>query len=482
MTVQPHRVRRKLEYLAELRKLASERWWNDPVQWVEDCVDFGDGPGLASYQKRAMRSLAEHHRLAKRAPRGAGKTMPAALVFWWFAATREMARAEWKIPTTAGSWPQITLYLWPEIHKWEKRIRWHKMGLEPPKPRSQLMQHHLKWNHGEAFGRAVTDPKLIEGAHADNVLMIIDEGKSVVDAVWDAVEGFFSTPGDHYVLALSTPGAPIGRFYDICSRQPGLENWHPMQVTVEEAISEGRISREWQENLARLWGVDSVMYRCHVLAEFAGEEDGVIPLGWVEAAFDRYKLMKREGTFPKKLYPRVIAMDVADTGDDDTVLGMRDGNIVYHIERFKEGSVLDHADKIKSRSIRRSEVVIDSIGIGAGTFAAAKREGLNATGFVASERSKRKDRTGKLGFANKRAEGWWHLRELLDPELGDELAFVDDPKLLGDLAAPKWKEVAGAKVLIESKDEIRKRLGRSTDTGDMVVMLFAPTDSAWEFG
>ena len=49
------------------------------------------------------------------------------------------------------------------------------------------------------------------------------------------------------------------------------------------------------------------------------------------------------------------------------------------------------------------------------------------------------------------------------------LALPDDPELLGDLTAPKWREVAGGKILIEPKTDIKKRLGRSTDVGDAVV-------------
>ncbi len=44
--------------------------------------------------------------------------------------------------------------------------------------------------------------------------------------------------------------------------------------------------------------------------------------------------------------------------------------------------------------------------------------------------------------------------------------------LTGDLTAPRWCVSSGGKVLLESKDDMRKRLGRSTDDGDAVVMAF----------
>jgi hypothetical protein len=48
---------------------------------------------------------------------------------------------------------------------------------------------------------------------------------------------------------------------------------------------------------------------------------------------------------------------------------------------------------------------------------------------------------------------------------------VDD-LLIGDLTAPRWSVNSSGRIQIESKDDIRKRLGRSTDSGDAVVQAF----------
>ena len=64
---------------------------------------------------------------------------------------------------------------------------------------------------------------------------------------------------------------------------------------------------------------------------------------------------------------------------------------------------------------------------------------------------------------------WWAMREALDPANGDDLALPDDPELLADLCAPKWS-LSTSGILIESKDEIIERIGRSPDCGDAVVM------------
>ncbi len=81
------------------------------------------------------------------------------------------------------------------------------------------------------------------------------------------------------------------------------------------------------------------------------------------------------------------------------------------------------------------------------------------------------DRSGRLHFANVRAAAYWRVRELLDPEAGSAVCLPDDPELLADLAAPKW-ELRGGKIMLESKDDLRERLGRSPDCGDAAVLAF----------
>ncbi len=458
------RLTAKQDRLAFERKRLAERWASDPVAWVNDCIVFPEGEGLAEYQAEELATLGKDHRVAVRGPRGSGKTMPAALAFWWFATTRELMGVDWKIPSTAGSWHQVQLYLWPEIHKWFRRINWQQVGLAKPSKGRQLLTYHFKGNYGEGFGRATDDPDLIEGAHASHMLVIIDEGKSVPDGIWDAVEGFFANPGDHYAFALSTPGAAVGRFHDISMQRPGYEDWTPIRVTIDQAIAAGRVTQSWADQRLKQWGEESMPYRTHVLAEFAGEEDGVIPMAWIEAAMGR-KCEHDEHE------PDVLAADIADTGTDRTVIAHRDTWCLYDLEMFSKGDTMDHADKILNRANRDSRIVIDSIGVGAGTLAAVKRK-HKAVGFVASEKAKRLDRTGTFGFANKRAAAWWNLRELLDPQLGEPVTLPDNAELLGDLSAPTWREMAGGKILVESKDDIRKRLGRSTDMGDAVVMAY----------
>ena len=116
-----------------------------------------------------------------------------------------------------------------------------------------------------------------------------------------------------------------------------------------------------------------------------------------------------------------------------------------------------------------------SFGEGAGTAGRLKeldgfRRRVNCVNFA--EKSERRDRSGLLEFANTRAALWWCMRELLDPANEENICLPDDPLLIGDLTAPRRKTRSDGKILIESKADIKERIGRSTDDGDACCLAF----------
>ena len=86
-------------------------------------------------------------------------------------------------------------------------------------------------------------------------------------------------------------------------------------------------------------------------------------------------------------------------------------------------------------------------------------------------------RDAQLEFHNMRAQLWWQFREALDPAQGEGVALPPDRRLAAQLAAPTWKLRRNA-ILIESTDEIRKRLGTSTDDADAVVLAWHKREDA----
>lgn len=460
------------------------RYYADPVSFARECIDWGPDGGLTAYQDEILADLVAYHRVAVRGPHGLGKTTENAVAVLWFALTRQAAHIDWKVVTTAGAWRQLEKFLWPEIHKWALRLRWNILGRDPLRKGDELLDLALKLGDGEGFAVASDNPALIEGAHADSLLYVYDESKAIHGDTFDASEGAFSGARpeglpEAFALAQSTPGAPLGRFYDIHARRPGFEDWHTRHVTLEDAIAAGRISREWAEARKRQWGEDSALYANRVLGEFhADDEDGVIPLSWLEAAHERWDAWEKAGK-PEQPGRRMLGVDPADGGQDRTAFALRQGDVILELE-IMNTSTMETAGRALARLHLHphSIAIVDNLGVGAGVLDALKESSVTAVPFTASVRSERRDHTGEFRFADLRSAGWWNLREMLDPMLHPVIAIPRNNQLDGDLTAPKWRVQANARIKVEEKKEIRKRIGRSTDLGDAVMQVCYLTGGA----
>jgi hypothetical protein len=458
-----------------------KQYRSNRAAFVHDCIKFKPGQKPTAYQDEILDALEPHKRICVRGPHGLGKTALNAWFVLHFAITRD-GEDEWKLPTTASAWRQLTKFLWPEIRKWAQRLDWSKIGRDPF-TKFELQQLALKLGTGEAFAVASDNPAMIEGAHADSLLYLFDESKAVIDDTFDAAEGAFSNAGEDttneaFAVAMSTPGEPQGRFYDIQSRRTGYEDWWVRAVTLEECLTAGRISHDWVEQRRKQWGEDSAVFKNRVLGEFASsDEDGVIPLSWVEKANARWQDWKEIGK-PGRIIR--LGADISDGGADKTVIAIvYEGRKVDDLRYSSKEDTMQAVGRIagvlngaKHRQEGPNEVfaTVDSIGIGAGVVTRLREQGHKIVSFNAAERTDNLDRSGELGFVNKRSAAWWNLRELLDPANGEEIALPDDISLTGDLTAPHWRVMSGGKIQIESKDDIYKRLKRSTDAGDSVMM------------
>src|SRR5258706_7407242 len=314
------------------RSKFSVDYWDDPVAFTRDCVRWGDNKHLARYQEEILSEIPYQKRVAAYGPHGLGKTAIESLFILWFATTRD--GLDWKVPTTASAWRQLTKFLWPEVRKWSRLLRWDKLLRGPFDDRTELLQLSLKLNTGEAFAVASDEAVMIEGAHADFLAYSFDESKSIPPDIWDAAEGAFST-GECMALACSTPGEPMGRFYQICAKKAGYEDWWVRHVSLEEAIDAGRISRTWAEQRKRQWGEKSAVYINRVLGEFCASDDtSLIPLSWVERSNERWResIDKLQEDSDYSVGPLVtIGADISSGGADRTVLALRHADFVEEL-------------------------------------------------------------------------------------------------------------------------------------------------------
>ncbi|MEU1815158.1 hypothetical protein ABZ543_08165 [Streptomyces roseifaciens] len=470
----------------ERRMQAVERYMYDPAGWARDVIDWGSDGGMTAYQGEILAALPVRRRVAARGPHGLGKSTTAALAVLWFATTRDAAGVDWKVLTTASAWRHLDKYLWPEIAKWARRIRWDVLGRPPFSERHELLALNLKLEHGAASAVASNKAEMIEGAHADSLLYLVDEAKIVPDATWDAIEGAFSGGRDDglpeaFALAISTPGPPAGRFYEIHKRSPGLEDWWVRHVTLDEATAAGRISQDWAQQRKRQWGADSAMYANRVLGEFhASDEDSVIPLAWVEAAIDRWHAWNDAGR-PVLEGRRILGVDVARTGGDSTVFASRQGPCITDLTAHDREDTMQTTARIQGaigtpKKQRNGIVpVVDSMGVGGGVVDRLRELNVPVLAYTGAARTRARTRDGEYGFANLRSAAYYRLRELLDPAFDPEIMLPPDDLLISDLTTPTWKVTTGIppKIQVEPKEQLVERMGRSPDRGDAVAMAFA---------
>jgi hypothetical protein len=462
------------------------KYYDDPAGFAREAIAWKPGRSLAPYQSEILAEIPARKRVSARGCHGLGKTTTTALAVLWFALTRDAAGRDWKCVTTAGGYRQLTHYLWPEIRKWCRLIRWDFLGIPPMHEGRELLVLSMKLKHGEAFAAASSKPELIEGAHGDSVMYVFDESKAILADTFDAAEGAFSGASEDegleaLALAMSTPGEPNGRFYDIHRRAPGLDDWWVRHVRLEEAIAAGRVSRDWAERRKAQWGADSAVYNNRVLGEFwSSDEDGAIPLSWIEAANERWHAWNDAGR-PEQGGPHILGVDVARAGEDKTVIALRDAWVIRELRVTSKQDTMATAGRVAAalNADPKATALVDIIGVGSGTYDRLRELGHRAEAFVASRGTRRRDITGEFFFSNTRSASVWNVRELLDPSRSPELALPPDDDLTGDLTAAHWRVVSGGKIQVELKEEIKKRIGRSPDRADAVIMAMWGSGVSW---
>lgn len=440
------------------RQQSAVDYSHDPVRFVREVLHVKD---IAPYQAKILETLVTDRRVCTRSPHGAGKSALAAWALLWALFS---LGDDTKIVTTASVHRQ-TKFLWREIKKWAGRASFD------PRPTILDMSLRFAERNIEAFAVASDDPYSVEGIHGDHVFLIFDEAKAISEDYFDALEGALSA-GDTYALMLSTPGQPSGRFFDIHARRAGLTDWTPIHVTLSECISAGRISAKWADDRKKQWGENSPVYKMRVCGEFCDSEDNLIPLSWIEAANERWQARNGKGEGNP-----TYGVDPARYGEDQTAICRLVGSVCEKITYHAQQSTMQTAGRVAALVDKTTPVGVDVVGLGSGVFDRLEEQGynvipVNVAEAATDERGKPlTDKSGQLHFINKRSALWWMLREALDVDNPDALALPPDDKLTGDLSAPMWDYTSSGKIRVESKDDLRARLGgRSTDSADSLAL------------
>lgn len=230
----------------------------------------------------------------------------------------------------------------------------------------------------------------------------------------------------------------------------------------------------------------------------ADTESAIIKPSWIAAAVNAHKVLgfAAEGV-------RRVGFDVADEGEDCNALVLRHGSIALDAQDWKQGDVIDSSNRVNLYATENkvSEIVYDSIGVGAGVKAHLGRiarvtiEGFNAGSAVLDpDKEYMPGKKNKDMFANLKAQAWWGVRDRffktyravngLEKYPVDELISLDGESigakleyLKAELSRPRIDYDNNGRVKVESKKDLKKRGIPSPNLADALIMAFAPVKS-----
>lgn len=165
--------------------------------------------------------------------------------------------------------------------------------------------------------------------------------------------------------------------------------------------------------------------------------------------------------------PLLVGVDVARFGDDKSCITFRRGRVVYQQQVFGQCDVVDVAGRVKE-AIRNwgspaSQIAVDTIGIGSGVADILRRDFPRLVVDVNSSL-----RLSNGQDYNLRARMWRDMREYLK----NGAVLPNDPELATDLTALQY-EFRGGELLMESKDNAKRRGIKSPDRADSLALTFA---------
>jgi hypothetical protein len=367
-----------------------------------------------------------------------------------------------KVVVTAPTSSQLFDAMFAELK------RWVTMMPTPLQDMVTVKQDRIVFNAApdEMFISARTSraeqPEALQGIHSDNVMLVADEASGVPEAVFEAAAGSMS--GHSAVtLLLGNPTRSSGYFFDTHNRLKG--EWTTFKVS---CVDSPRVSTEYVDEMKSRYGEDSNAYRIRVLGEFPrADDDTIIPMELLDAAKNRDVGMTDTS-------PMVWGLDVARFGSDSSSLCKRRGNTVVapcttwrNLDLMQLTGAVVAEYEATAPEDKPMDILVDSIGLGAGVVDRLKELGLPATGINVSE-SPSFSAAGQ--YVNLKAELWYRGKAWFEKR---DCKLPNDDRLINELATVRYKFASNGKTQIESKDEIKRRGLKSPDVADSFILTFA---------
>lgn len=388
-------------------------WPNsEPRQWQEKILrEITENLSQAPY---------EPIRVAVSSGHGIGKSAFMGMFINWAMATCPNC----KVVVTAGTGTQLSTKTVPEVSKWFRAslgADWFDVratsircveGQSPENWRTDF----VTWSehNTEAFA----------GLHnkGRRIVLIFDEASAIADKVWEVAEGALTDEGTEIIwLAFGNPTQNTGRFRECFGRFK--HRWKTFQIDSRhvEGTNKQQIDK-WIED----YGEDSDFVRVRVRGEFPRAGSSQFIPSDVVAACRKYRATGYEAL------PKVLSVDVARFGDDQTVMGTRQGRNAQILGKYRGKDTVWTAEQTIRfmESEEPDAIVIDADGIGAGVIDHIKHRGFARRLFEFHGGAGAND---AAAYYNRRAEVWGEMRSWLQ----SNAEIPDDPELEADLTGPE---------------------------------------------
>jgi hypothetical protein len=457
---------------------AAARWCKDPLTFVQKNYPWGEGElsrfdGPDIWQADVLACIRDN--LSRTAPLkiavaggvGPGKSTLASWVIDWAMSTCTDTR----IVITANTGSQLSSKTLPEVFKWHRMSlfnSWFEAGSRvirslDPKRKETWRCDAVTWDE--------SNPEGFAGLHnaGRRIVLIMDESSAIPDTIWEVAEQALTDADTEIIwLVLGNPTRNTGRFRQCFPGGAQQALWHHYKIDTRRAKMTNKAQiQEWIDH----YGIDSDFVRVRVLSEFPRAGDSqFIGMDLIQEATQR----EASGT----LYdPLIIGVDPARFGDDEFRISFRRGLDARTIPSlgFRGLDNMQGAARIAELNERYKPdaIFIDDGGQGAGVLDRCRYLHLPVTGVTFGGKPDRGQvgQGGAISYANKRAEIWGLMKEWLRHG-----AIENAPQLVADLSAVEYgyKMVDGRDaIILERKEDMKKRGLSSPDWGDSLAITFA---------
>jgi len=445
----------------------------DPLGWVLWAFPWGepgelegaDGPD--EWQIWALTAIRdglltpfEAIRLAIASGHGIGKSTFVAWVILWALSTMEDARGV----VTANTERQLATKTWPELAKWYRLfIARDLFKMEATSIFSVDPEHRLTWRV-DMIPWSEKNPAAFAGLHnkGKRIILVFDEASEIDDIIWETAEGALTDAETEIIWTVfGNPTRSVGRFRECFDGGKFSHRWRHRAIDSRTVkVANKRQLQEFVDD----YGEDTDFVRVRVLGQFPKQ-------GFAEfiSAFAVSEAQAREPS-AQVFDPLILGVDVARFGDDASVIYARKGRDA----RTWPPIILRGLDtmQVASRAaeeylrLRADAIFVDGGGVGGGVVDRLRQLRVPVHDINFGAKSDRP--TSSVAYANKRAEMWGSLREWLATG-----SLPSEGQLAAELVGPTYGFNARNEILLERKEDMKKRGLSSPDIADALALTFA---------